>query len=104
MHRGNGIGSRGQAGQAECAVLARHREVRIADHAEVHPHPRMLIALDRHHDLRVRKRLTDWGGVGHLRAVPFRIVLRDGMDVVQRLVIVNEVHRLTDMTAATWGA
>src|ERR1035438_2110056 len=94
MHESEGVVARRQSLVLVLPILGRYGEEWALHHVDVHLHPRMLVALDRQHDLFAREILLDCGRRRRLRLVPLAVVFRRGMDVVGGWIVIVDLYGL----------
>ena len=85
--------------QIELAILVRDLEIRVREtamYAFIHGWTLHFTGMA------ISSRANDFsigGGSGRLRFVPFAVLLRDGVNVVRRLIVVHDVQVLADLHA-----
>src|ERR1700728_2001791 len=94
LYEGNRVIPRRQSLDFILAALVSNCVERALHHVDVYLHPRVLIALYGEHDFFTREILFQRSRSRRLRLIPFAVILRSGMNVVRRLIVVLDLHRL----------
>src|ERR1700687_1854397 len=85
--------TRWQVRKTEAAIPAGNGVVGILQHCEVAVHPRMDVALHRN-ELRLAEFFGKRRSPGRLRLIPLVIDFSQGMNVVRRLIVIDDFERL----------
>src|SRR6185369_7975062 len=90
-----GIRAGRQSADFESSRLITHRKERMVHHRNVSSFPRMLIVFEWNQHFRARKSLYHGLSIRRMRLIPLLIVFWSGMNVVNRLIAVNDLQVLT---------
>ena len=84
-------------------VGGRHGVERVVEHADPRVHPAVHVALEGDHDFLRAEGVRHLHPLNRLALVEFLVRLRQAVDVVQRVVAVDDLQRLPDLDAEDMG-